>query len=849
MCKCNHTSERSDELAESLQKEKDNAVKGFLTKTDPSIEGVFNIDPYYSMLCQYQATPPDTVHENLWEQGKLNMNYGLFRVNRNSTNSLTCGIGGKYPIQRGDVFQIRGHDLANMTILYTGSGWIVMDVLTSTETANYAWTNLVRAYLDENARIVGVIYSHSHIDHYAGIGGLIDFFYSPDIPILAPEGFTKHVVSENIYVGTAMKRRAVYQYGNILDVSPTGQVDAGLGKAVSSGVNTLLVPTEEIGFAQYEKGKNFCLRTIGGIDLLLQFTPDTEAPAEMNVYLPDHKVLFIAENCAGTLHNLLTPRGAQVRDALAWAGFLDQTLVTFDEIDCVCSAHNWPHWKLQDDKDDKDGSNAATRFIEIQRDLYRYIHNATLHLVNLGYTIDEVGRMLSGEGEDSLPIPKAFADEWCCHGFYGTFNHDAKAVYQRYIGWYDGNPAHLNKHKPVDRANRYVDAFGAVAIARKAYKAKKAGDYAWAAELYDYILNADTGKVSPKIIVNAKKNYAFVLTQMGYQSEAATWRNMYLTGAKEVELIPSPETEPKYLKFNDDTINAMTLEMILQYFGIMFNGSAYDADNQPDTIMTFEITADNEIISESATAKAARGVLDYRIQNSASARSSANDSEYKFVFSGSKVNVFLAFAEHNTDTLKEILKSGSYNDAILFITSYFTRFRMDFPIMTPRPQRNTKLLTQITIYWGAIVDFLQVTFAPEDTRSAGSAWTLPHKLEIDLKNDPVVKVTGVSSVSYAGKTAISRLTFYTKSGKKFDPCDGWDNGDAFTLEQPGYIINGFFGAFATGGRRSPSNEPDQFLTQFGVYFATEAAPANLTASLPVGKEYDTNHKFDFNPQK
>lgn len=259
--------------------------------------------------------------------------------------------------------------------------------------------------------------------------------------ILAPEGFTEHAVSENVYVGTTISRRAAYQMGSLLTPGDTGHIGCGLGKLTTKGGNSIMVPTKEIGFDDYTEGKRYYTTTSGNITMQIQFTPGTEAPAEMNVYLPQQKIMFIAENCVATLHNALTPRGAQVPDLLAWAGFLDETIVTFPDMDIICGAHNWPHY----------GNEGCIRFLEIQRDMYRFVNNATLHLVNLGYTIDEVGRLLSEPNKNmEYLIPDDFLNEWCCHGYYGTFNHDAKAVYQRYIGWYDGNPAHLNRLLPTN---------------------------------------------------------------------------------------------------------------------------------------------------------------------------------------------------------------------------------------------------------------------------------------------------------------------------------------------------------------------------------------------------------------
>lgn len=385
----------------------------------------------------------------------------------------------------------------------------------------------------------------------------------------------------------------------------------------------------------------------------------------MNVYLPDQKVLFIAENCAGTLHNALTPRGAQVRDLLAWAGFLDETIVTFSDMEIVCSAHNWPHF----------GREESIRFIGIQRDMYRYVNNATLHLVNLGYTIDEVGRMVSGE-DGTIPLPEEFANEWCSHGYYGTYNHDAKAVYQRYIGWYDGNPAHLNRHKPVERATRYVDAFGADAILEKAKDAHNAKDYAWAAELFDLLMNAEEGKVLPSILKEARGTYADTLRNLGYGSEAATWRNMYLTGAQEIEM--DGTVVKGTLAFADDTINAMSLEMILQYMGIMLDSRKVEKDRKRLAMSVSVTTAKG---TEYANIQVDRGILGYRIVSGAGELASGAD----IVVKGNKLDFFRAFVDNSRESLRKVVANAAQeSQAAEFISGYLTRFPIGFPIMTPR---------------------------------------------------------------------------------------------------------------------------------------------------------------------
>lgn len=672
-------------LEKSLNKEKGNAQQGLLWE-GPLLKEGFSKEVEYDPKVTYQFLLDDTenlsnIHINLVEQARLNLYHGLFKVS-NEKDIKKIDTNKKYDVTKGDVFQIRGYDLASMTIVYDGTGWIVMDVLTTSERAEAAWRNIVVAFF-ETAVINTVIYSHSHIDHYGGIGGLKKYFHKNYV-ILAPEGFTKHAVSENVYVGTAMTRRAMYQYGTNLLANAEGRVDCGLGKEVSKGTNTILIPTKELGFDDYISGKKYCVydattrriinpeelqQTELTTDMLLhiQYTPGTEAPAEMNVYLPSQKILFIAENCAGTLHNTLTPRGAEVRDPLAWASFLDETLVTFYDLEIVCNAHNQPHF----------GHEESMRFIEIQRDMYRYINNATLHLVNLGYTIDEVGRMLSGE-DGTMPLPKEFAEEWCCHGFYGTYNHDAKAVYQRYIGWYDGNPTHLNPHKPTDRATRYVIAFGADSLLEKATVALKEKDYVWASELYDYLLTAESTYITEQQFAYVKKGYAEALRQMGIASESPSWRNMYLTGASEVMAYSrngnANRRTPSYLMFADDTVEAMSLEMILQYLGIMLDSRQVTRDR-------FNLTISIEVDGEYANGTINHGVFDYRIVHS---KETLNKTA-KINIRGEKLSFFRVFVDHDMVEINTIVSDISeQGEAEKFVNNYLKRFELGFPIMTPR---------------------------------------------------------------------------------------------------------------------------------------------------------------------
>ena len=651
-------------LSPSLEKEKINAEKGLLLEGGLVLPGHFDITKYDFLVNNPPC--PESAHPNLWEHAKVNMIAGLFRVNNIDANKDSDAearrTGNRFSVITGDVFQIRGYDISNMTLLYGSTGWIVMDVLTVNETAMKAW-ELVKTRLIDKP-IKAVIYSHSHTDHYGGVGGIRDAFDTNcGYSILAPEGFTKHVVSENIYAGTAMQRRAFYQFGHMLPPGVEGQIDAGLGKITAKGQISLIPPTEELGFDCYVTGKNYVEKLIDGVTLQFQLTPGTEAPAEMNVYAPGYKVLFIAENCTGTLHNTLTPRGAQVRDALEWANYIDQTLTTFSDLQVVCSSHNWPHFTNAD----------CIAYMELQRDLYRYIHNATLHLVNLGYTIDEVGRMLSDP--DIIPMPDELANEWCNHGFYGTVNHDAKAVYQRYLGWYDGNPAHLNRPLPADLATEYVKAFGADAILKSGAVAASSGKDEWAMELFHHILYADPD-LTGTVIDEARKQYITVLKKAGFKSEGATWRNMYLTGAYELQTGLPPST---FFTLDDYTVSAMSLEMILQFMGIMLQSKNVEARGYRCKVNIILTDTCSNPTGQIALVKIGRGILHYRI-----VPSSGLYEQPDITVKGLKKDFFRAFIDKNEAALEKIVTNQEISAALEFI-SYLTQFKVDFPIMTPRP--------------------------------------------------------------------------------------------------------------------------------------------------------------------
>ena len=435
----------------------------------------------------FEQTPdcPDTVNPSLWRQARLNLNHGLFKV--------TDGV-----------YQVRGFDISNITFIEGETGYVVIDPLTTAEPAAAALA-LMRKHRGDKP-VSAVIYTHSHVDHYGGVLGVLsEADIAAGARIIAPEGFLIEAVSENVLLGNVMNRRATYMYGALLPRGPRGHVDAGLGKAVSLGQPSLVAPTESIGAT----GTRL---EIDGVEVLFQVTPGTEAPAEMNFFFPRLGALCMAENCTCHLHNLYTPRGAQVRDAKAWSFYLDEAIELFaTDTQALFASHHWPRW----------GPDDARRYLIVQRDLYKYVHDQTLRMANHGLTPKEIA--------EELALPPALAAEWHTRGYYGTLNHNAKAVYQRYLGWFDGNPAGLHPLPPAEAARRYVDLAGGPApLLAKARKAFEAGDYRWVAEVVNHLVFADAANTE------ARELQADALEQMGYQAESGPWRAFYLTGAQEL---------------------------------------------------------------------------------------------------------------------------------------------------------------------------------------------------------------------------------------------------------------------------------------------------------------------------
>lgn len=425
---------------------------------------------------------PDTVNPSLWRQAQLTAIHGLFEV--------TNGI-----------YQIRGYDLSNMTLVEGDTGVVVIDPLVSAECAS-AGLALYRRHRGDRP-VTAVIYTHSHIDHFGGVLGVVDA--DTTVPIVAPEHFLEHAVSENVYAGNAMLRRGMYHTGVVLPVGATGTLGAGLGPSTSTGTVGLLAPTLDITHTGQTE-------TLDGVRITFQVTPGTEAPSEMNFCFPDHRALCLAENATHNLHNLLTLRGAEVRDARNWSRYLAEAIELFAyDCDVAFASHHWPTW----------GTTELVTFLTEQRDLYAYLHDQTLRLLNDGLVGTEIA--------EDFSMPPALDAAWHTHGYYGSVSHNVKAIYQRYIGWYDGNPAHLWQHPPQAAGARYVRALGGIDVAvARAKEFADEGDLRFAAELAAHAVFAEPDHAEAKGVLES------VLTRLGYGSECATWRNNFLVGADEV---------------------------------------------------------------------------------------------------------------------------------------------------------------------------------------------------------------------------------------------------------------------------------------------------------------------------
>src|SRR5215472_8795824 len=544
-----------DALPFSDKQDFDDVRRGFLA-TLPEIEikndqgrVVWTLRDY-TFLADEHAPP--TVNPSLWRLARLNLNHGLFQVTDR-------------------IYQIRGFDVSNMTLIEGDRGLIVVDPLMSTEVAR-AGLELYTQHRGPRP-IVAVIYSHSHVDHYGGVRGVVDErdVSAGRVEIWAPGRFMQEVVSETVLAGNAMVRRAQFQFGPTLPKGPRGQVDTGLGKATSRGTVTLIPPTRIVK-------EPIETHRIDGIEIVFQLTPETEAPAEMHMFHPGLRALNLAENATHNLHNIYPLRGAQARDANAWAKYLNEALDRFARDAAVAFAqHHWPVW-----------GNARVRdFLGKQRDLYKFLHDQTVRLMNHGLKAVEIA--------ERLALPKSLASTWHVRGYYGTLSHNAKSVYQRYLGWYDANPANLNPLPPIERGRKYVEYMGgADAIIRRARDDFAKGEYRFVAEVTSHMVFADPSNTE------ARQLGADAFEQLGYAAESATWRNAYLLGA--LELRRTALSAIARAPVSPDVVRAMSLDHFFDYLGRRY------ALNLENSALTY--LADRRSERADATVTLARPALD-----------------------------------------------------------------------------------------------------------------------------------------------------------------------------------------------------------------------------------------------
>ncbi len=578
-------------------------------------------DPKKYAFIEEGAAAPDTVNPSLWRQSQLLNISGLFEV--------TEGI-----------YQVRNQDLSNMTIVEGKQGITIFDPLISAETAKAA----LDLYYQHRAKkpVVAVVYTHSHVDHYGGVRGVVDEkdVQAGKVKIYAPVGFLEAAVAENVMAGNAMSRRASYMYGNLLPPSPTGQVGTGLGTTTSAGTVTLIPPTDIIT-------KTGETRVIDGLTYEFLNAPGSEAPAEMLFYIREKKAINAAEDATHTLHNTYTLRGAKIRDPLVWSKYLNQALAMWgDQAEVQFGMHHWPIW----------GKAAISEHLGLQRDMYRYINDETLRLANQGYTMVEIA--------EQIELPDAIAKHFSNRGYYGSVNHDVKATYVLYLGWFIGNPATLHVLTPVEASKRYVEMMGgtdALLSKAKAYYAK--GEYRWVAEVVNHAVFADPNNQA------AKNLQADALEQMGYQTENGPWRNFYLTGAKElregIAKLPTPDTA------SPDTVRAMSLDLFFDFLAMRLNGPKA-ADKR--IVLNFDFTD----VKEKYVVEMVHGVLNHTPGRQ------AEKADATITASRQTLNQIVL----KQATLKDAIGAGNVkvtgDEAKLEeMLSYLDSFELWFPIVTP----------------------------------------------------------------------------------------------------------------------------------------------------------------------
>jgi len=511
------------------------------------------------------ADAPDSANPSLWRNTQLNAKYGLFQVT-------------------DDIYQVRGYDISNLTFVRSDHGWIILDCMSSSYNSKVA-LELFESEMGK-AKIAAIVISHAHVDHYGGIEGLISAedcadpslsleqqIASGKTAIIVPSGFADAVMKENVFVGTAMKRRSMYQYGTALNKGEQGSLSVGIGLTVGNGNVGYIAPTFEVTEDIFET-------TVDGVKMSFQLTPDTESPAEMNTYFPDKKALWMAENCTGTLHNLYTLRGAQVRDANAWARYITEAQSLYGgEAEVVFQSHNWPHW----------GNDVIQEYLTNTAAVYKFIHDQTLLYINEGYTANEIAEMIQ--------LPEELDKVWYTRQYYGTLKHNVKAVYQKYMGWYDANPVNLDAMTPAEYAQKLVEYFGDTdKVLQMAKEDYEKGEYQWVAQITNALVFDDPANEQARYLC------ADALEQLGYQAESGAWRNAYLVGAFELRngtsLYPEGVTTGV-----GSTAQNMDAETMLDYMGIMM-----DSDQLADRSFTVNLQLTDD---ENYLLKIHHGVLLY----------------------------------------------------------------------------------------------------------------------------------------------------------------------------------------------------------------------------------------------
>ena len=566
---------------------------------------------------------PDTVNPSLWRVAQINNINGLFKVT-------------------DKIYQVRGFDASNMTIIEGNTGLIIIDPLIASETAKAA----LDLYYQNRPKkpVKAVIYSHSHVDHYGGVKGVVTEadVKAGKVKIYAPDGFLQEAVSENVYAGNAMTRRTLYMYGALLPRNEKGLVDTGLGKTNSIGTIGLIQPTDIIT-------KSEDTRIIDGIKIEFLLVPGTEAPSEMIMYFPQFKMVDSAEDATHTLHNLYTLRGAQVRDAAKWWKALDRVMEKYgDQTEIIMAQHHWPKW----------GKENIDAYLSKQRDAYKYIHDQTLRLMNEGYTMTEVAEMVK--------LPEELNQEWSLRGYYGSVSHDVKAVYQKYLGWYDSNPANLNPLPPEESAKRYVEFMGgSKAVMKKAKEYYNKGEYRWVAEVMNKVVFAEPNNQE------AKNLQADALEQLGYQSETATWRNEYLMGAYELRN-GTPKIPGNLGANSPDTIQSMPINMYLDYMGIRLNAEKAAGKK-------FSVNWDVPDLKEKYTINLENSVLAYRKVDSFKEKADVTMSMTKATLDSIQTGATTVDKEIESGNIKLTGDAANFKEYL----GFFDNFKPDFNIVTP----------------------------------------------------------------------------------------------------------------------------------------------------------------------